>query len=204
MNIYILKIKVILLILFFVSCKNCIINEKSNNISKLKQKISSNLFENENIKVLKHKEYSLNIKTQFSKDTLDILDYKEDKYSSPIILNQYFTFFNNDKLIKKHKVPLNYVLKKTIKGIDLNALQTPIYEVCLTKTESNKYFYIVFGSDYCNGSDCIEFTGIYSLDGDIIYEGLSNSKKKLFKDTLLKHKININNRLQCIQIDDFK
>jgi hypothetical protein len=201
-----LQLKLITVLMFiFLGCKNESLkgNEKTISIQKsnsIKLSVSS---EGTILKTLKNNEFKLDIETSFSNDTLDIIDYKEDIYSSPIILSQQLYFFKNDKLINHYKLPIKYVKKKTITKISLNALQTPLYKVCLTRTNDNDY-YIVYGSDYCNGSDCPEFIGIYSMSGKMIYEGISTKKGKVsLKDILLKYKIKLDNSSQCIKTDDF-
>lgn len=193
----------ITLSLIFIGCKNELsknkdiqtVNKKVT-LEKLEQKVKTTF-----ITTIKNEEYKLDIETKVSNDTLNIIDYKEDVNSSPIILNQKLSFFNANKLIIDHKPNIIFINKKTIKNQTLNVFQTPLYKVCLDKT---KKFYIVFGSDYCNGSDCPEFIGIYSMFGKIIYEGVSNTiKKPSLKDVLKKHNIELNNPSQSIRIDEF-
>jgi hypothetical protein len=141
------------------------------------------------VKIFHNDTFSLKVKTKFSKDTLNIIDYKEDKYSSPIILEQNVLFFKNDSVAKEAKIPIESIRKKTIKNIYLDILRTPIYEISLVKSKRNIY-YLILGSDYCNGSTCLEFVGIYNFSGDVIYEGVPNYKKELLKEILLKYEIN--------------
>lgn len=157
---------------------------------------------NKNIKTLENHDFKLDIETQSSNDTLDIIDYKNDFCSSPIVLNQELSFFEKDKLIRHYKLPIKIVKKTTITKNSLNTLQTPIYELNLAKTSTNDY-YIINGSDCCNGSACPEFTGIYTMQGKVIYEGLSTEKQKiLLRDILKKYKIDINNPAIKIKVDE--
>lgn len=196
----------IILIFIMLGCKNELlgIKEKTKLISKHKSIQLSSIKKETFIRTLNNNEFKLNIETQISNDTLDVVDYKEDIYSSPIILTQKLFFYREDKLLNNYRLPIKYVEKKTINKFTINALQTPLYKVCLIKTNDNDY-YIVYGSDYCNGSECPEFTGIYTMEGKTIYEGLSTKKEKpSLKDVLLKCKIKLNNPSQCIKIDDFQ
>ncbi len=190
----ILKISVVLLLLS-VACKQ----EKvvSQNISKRqvieqpKDTIISNL---------NNEEYSLRIETHVSNDTLNVVDYKEDRYSSPVITFQKLSFYDKNELIKEYKPPLKSVEKKTITDKIIGALETPIYKMCISNN-----FYIIQGADYCNGSDCPEFIGIYSKNGDVIYEGFPNEKKKTsLKNIVIKNNIDLNKPTNCINIEVFK
>jgi hypothetical protein len=194
----IFRFLIIFLFSIFIGCKNNskLIDKKN----KLDEKDSIFFKTSNAVKIIDNDVFSLKIKTKFSKDTLNNLDYKEDKYSSPIILEQYILFFKNDNLIKESKTSIESITRKTIKNTYFNILRTPIYEVGLVKSK-DKLYYIILGSDYCNGSNCLEFIGIYSSLGNVIYEGVPNYKKKELKQILLEHKIDINNRIQTIEIE---
>lgn len=181
--------------LLVVSCKqskNFVQNTPKEQVT---QKLKDTIIRN-----LHNKEYSLKMETHFINDTLDVVDYREDKYSSPIITFQKLSFYNKSKLIKDYELPLKSVGKKIITGKILEVIETPIYKMCLSKN-----FYIVQGSDYCNGSDCPEFIGIYSMNGDIIYEGFSSKERtSLLKNIVIKNNIDLNKLTNCINIDVFK
>jgi hypothetical protein len=195
----------IVLIPVFMGCKNGLFKNdmKENSIENTKSITLPKKSQQTVIKILTNNEFKLNIETLFSSDTLDIIDYKNDFCSSPIILTQKLSFFEKDKLLNHYELPIKVIKKKTITKISLNTLQTPIYKICLVRANNNDY-YIVNGSDCCNGSNCPEFTGIYTMQGKIIYEGVSTIKGKVsLKDILLMYKIELNNPLQCIKTDDF-
>ena len=197
------KFKFCIAFLFWIiACKNVTpqIKEKTNETHKsLSNSVDSV------ITTLVNSEYKLTMNTSFSNDTTDVVDYKENIYSSPIILNQNLFFFSKDRLVKIYRIPIDYVMKKTTVKTNLKALQTPIYQICLTKTDKGTYYYVVNGSDYCNGSDCPEFIGIYSMLGKIVYEGLSNTKEKIsLRETLSKYEIELRNQDRCVQVDLFK
>ena len=156
--------------------------------------------ESDSIFINKTGKYALIVKSEYSKDTLDILDYQEDPYSTPIILKQVLVFTANDTILKEYKLPIANTKKRTVNGIFLNVLQTPIYEIGIVKSKKSIY-YAIWGSDYCNGPDCLEFIGIYNYKGDTIFEGITNINKERFKKILCKHKIDINKRLDTKEID---
>lgn len=190
----ILKTSIVLLLLS-VACKQDKV--VSQNISKRQVAQQS---KDTTISNLRNKEYSLRIETHISNDTLNVVDYKEDKYSSPVITFQKLIFYDKNELIKEYKPPLKNVDKKTITNKIIRAVQTPIYKMCISNN-----FYIIQGSDYCNGSDCPEFIGIYSSKGDVIYEGFPNEKKKtLLKDIVVKNNIDLNKPTHCVNVEVFK
>jgi hypothetical protein len=152
------------------------------------------------VKIFYNDTFSLLVNTKFSKDTINSVDYKEDKYCSPIILEQNAIFYKNDIVIKEVKIPIDLIRKKTIKNVYLDVLRTPIYELCIVKSKSNIY-YLILGSDYCNGINCMEFIGIYNFSGEVIYEGVPDYNKELLKEILLKYEININNKSQVVEIE---
>ncbi|MGB8190381.1 MAG: hypothetical protein WCF67_00620 [Chitinophagaceae bacterium] len=153
---------------------------------------------------LVNKQYKLLIVTSFSNDTVDIVDYREDPYSSPIILDQHILFYENDRLISRDKVAIKSVIKQTTGKKKLEALQTPVYQICLNNVAQESY-YLVYGSDYCQGTGCPEFIGIYSMHGKTIYQGLSTDKDhSRLEKVLSEYQIQINNHNQCSQVDIFK
>jgi hypothetical protein len=184
----------IVVLLLSVACKQ----DKfiSQNISKRQV---TQLSEDTILSNLNNKEYSLKIETHFTNDTLNVVDYKEDKYSSPVITYQKLIFFHKNELIKEYIPSIRIVEKKTIMNKNIRALETPIYKMCLSNN-----FYIIQGSDYCNGSDCPEFLGIYSVNGDIIHEGFPNEKKTtILKTITIKNNIDLNKSTDCVNVNVF-
>lgn len=194
----IFRLIIVFLFSLSISCKDT--SEFILKKNKLEEKESIFFNTSNAVKIIDNDVFALKVKTKFSKDTLNNFDYKEDKYSSPIILEQYVLFFKNGNVIKESKIPIESIRRQTIKNSHFNILITPIYEIGLVKSE-DKLFYIIMGSDYCNGSNCLEFIGIYSSLGNVIYEGVPNYKKKEIKQLLLEYKIDINNRIQTFEIE---
>jgi|GEM_PF-3236285 len=193
-----LRLVILFLISFFTDCKN---NSNLNQMNIKSNEYYAVFVKKSNcVKIYHNDTFSLLVNTKFSKDTLNSIDYKEDKYSSPIILEQNAIFFKNDSVIKEVTIPIEVIRKKTIKNIYLDILRTPIYELSLVKSK-RKIYYLILGSDYCNGSTCLEFVGIYNFSGDVIYEGVPNYKKELLKKILLKYEININDKSQVVEIE---
>jgi hypothetical protein len=189
----ILKTSVFVLLLA-ISCKQGIANSQNVSENQNIQKFNDTV-----ISIIHNKDYYLKIETHLFNDTLDVVDYKEDKYSSPIITHQILSFYNNKKLIKNYKLPLENINKKTVTGRVLGIAETPIYKMC---TSNN--FYIIQGSDYCNGSDCPEFIGIYEMNGTVVCEWFSNKKDKTsLKGILFKNRIDLNKLTDCVNIEVF-
>ena len=197
----ILKTNLVLLMLFFACKKDEAI--PTNTLLSEHQKQSS---KDSAVKTLSNKVYALNITAALSSDTLDIVDYKTNKYSSPIILHQKLSFFRHGKLLKNYEIPAKKIKVKTITNNMVNIIRTPIYKICINKGLKED-FYIVQAAeyDYCNGSDCLEFLGIYSMSGSIIYEGYSNEESKTsLKDILIKNEIELKKSTNCIRTDEFE
>ena len=194
-----MKIIICLLLVFTcITCNKGIITLTDNTIGTNKKQPYYS--ESDSIFINRTGKYALIVKSEYSKDTLDILDYQEDPYSTPIILKQVLVFTANDTILKEYKLPIANTKKRTVNGIFLNVLQTPIYEIGIVKSKKSIY-YAIWGSDYCNGADCLEFIGIYNYKGDTIFEGITNSNKEKFKKILCKHKIDINKKLDTKEID---
>ena len=98
---YICRGLIIIVVTTLSCCKNDRTAHKSTNVLFAKLKNEQDQYQYNYVKSLKYKEYSLTINTKYKKDTLNVIDYKEDKYSSPVILHQEFIFFKNGKKIKE-------------------------------------------------------------------------------------------------------
>ena len=182
-------------LLLAISCKQGKANSQNVSGNQSIQKFNDTV-----VSTIHNKDYYLKIETHLFNDTLDVVDYKEDKYSSPIITYQSLSFYSNKKLVKNYKLPIKNINKKTVTGKVLEIAETPIYKMCISNN-----FYIIQGSDYCNGSDCPEFIGIYDVSGTVTCEWFSNKKDKTsLKNILFKNKIDINNLTNCVNIEVFK
>lgn len=175
------------------------------------KKVDSNDTDDFSIKQVEHSvvtglsngDFSLKITTHILNDTLDVDDYKRDKYSSPIIMNQELSFFKDEKLIKIYQLPIKQINVKTLTNASLDILHTPVYEICATKSAA-KDFYVISGAEYdvCHGIDCLEFIGIYSMQGDIVYEGYFNENKKVsLEDILNDNQADLNKTKNCKNVD---
>ena len=76
--------------------------------------------ESDSIFINKTGKYALIVKSEYSKDTLDIFDYQEDPYSTPIILKQVLIFTANDTILKEYELPIANTKKRTVNGIFLD------------------------------------------------------------------------------------
>lgn len=155
-------------------------------------------------KYIVYQNYKLKIETLFSTDSIATIDYRTDVCATPIIMHQKLSFFKDEQLIKSHVAQILTSKKETISGSIIDALKTPIYEICVNLT-GGEACYVVNGADCCNGQDCKEFTGIYSLDGRVEYESTSTkNKESTLKLFLLKYKINLNKNVKCMRTDNFE
>ncbi|MEZ4826253.1 MAG: hypothetical protein R3C61_08160 [Bacteroidia bacterium] len=82
--------------------------------------------------------------------------------------------------------------------------QIPIIEICLIKGFEQD-FYFMAGADFCNGVECPEFYGIYSMNGSVIYEGITTvgplSKESPSFDSIIQaYSIDINRPDTCQNI----
>jgi len=151
--------------------------------------------------------YKLELDTKYIMDTLNVIDWEEDNYSSPIIVKQELKFYKNTILIRSYFMPIKSVHKETIRNNRVAVSEIPITEICINVAQSD--FYVVGGSDFCNGVFCPEYTGIYSMNGDVIFEGINTEMKESdkirLKRILEENKININKNKICKSlIKDYK
>lgn len=189
---YIILTICLIILIFIVACKrfNAPNSTTSNYINS--EKIIDTVYT-----ILQNNDYSLKIETQVLNDTLDVVDYREDEYSNPIIIFQDISFYFHEKLIRKYNLPLEFKTVNTISNKILNIPETPIYEIC-----TNNEYFIIQGADNCNGSRCPEFIGIYNLKGEIIFEGFSKIKSNpSLNEITKKYKIDTNNKSKCLNIE---
>lgn len=140
--------KILFELLFVLICVACKGESPLTGNTKITNKKEQYYSTSDSVFIKGVKTYALIIKSEYSKDTLDIIDYRESSYSSPIILKQFAVFTANGKIIKEYKLPIKNIKKKTLEGTSLNVLQTPIYEIGIVKTNKG-FYYAIWGSDYC-------------------------------------------------------
>lgn len=156
-------------------------------------------------KQLNTKGFSLKIVSYLLRDTLNLEEYKENRYSSPIVLGQDLLFFEGKKLLKQHKLPVEKIKVKTISDSTVIIMNTPVYKICSVKN-SNEEFYVVGGSyyDVCNGSDCPEFTAIYSMKGEVLIEDYTGDEIVAPLPNIIdKYRIDLNESTNCVRVSDF-
>ena len=118
--------------------------------------------------VLENGIYTLELRTIILKDTLAEA-WEEYGFLSPFISAQYLVFYKNDEMIRKYEVPIEKVIKKTRKKKRVSLVSVPVYEICLLKG-NDMDVYGVYGSNFCFGVLCPEFTGLYTMEGKMISE----------------------------------
>jgi hypothetical protein len=153
--------------------------------------------------VLKNGIYQLELQTIVLDDTLS-KEWVEYGFLSPLIRNQYFIFIKNGEIIKKYTTPIKKVRKENSKHKKVALVSVPVFEICLLKGDSIEV-YKIYGANYCCGLGCPEFTGFYSMEGEIIHECSPANKYfwgKSITDFLTKHKIDINKPVICNSIFD--
>lgn len=184
----------ILLILFY--CISC--GTEKGSISK----INSDKTDEITIQI-SNDSYHLDLVTEYKKDTLNVIDWEEDKYSNPVIVKQVLKFYNHSQLVKEHELPIKYISKETIKGKSLNVPEVPIIDICYHKGINENYF-IVSGSDFCMGVLCPEFIGVYQMNGKELYESVTTDKENKpnfnFKVFLESTGIKINKPDKCTSL----
>lgn len=155
------------------------------------------------VKCIDNNSFSLKLVTYLVRDTLAVDDYKNEPYSSPIIIDQGLSFYGEGKLLKKCSLQLGRIKIKTITDSVITILHTPIYNICTVKGKDQDY-YVIEGAEYdiCMGTDCLEFIGIYSMSGNIVYEGHPGEDKVLQK-LLAENQIEINKSTNCVKVDEF-
>ncbi|MCB0555132.1 MAG: hypothetical protein KDD02_16405 [Phaeodactylibacter sp.] len=118
-------------------------------------------------------DYSLILKTSILDDTL-AGRWESPLFGSPIIERQHLVFLKGREVIRSHSLPIKEVEKAAAKGKLVSVTEIPILEICLVRGGASDY-YSVSGAADCNGVGCPEFAGIYTLEGSVLYEGISTT-----------------------------
>lgn len=154
----------------------------------------------ENVKTIVNNNYKIELITSLINDTLSG-KWEDDIYGSPLVEKQQLKFYVNGNELKSHFFPIGHIKKTTTNKHIVNVVRIPILEICLLKS-NNEYLYYISGADFCNGVGCPEFTGLYTMQGSTLYEGISTigplSKKYCSLETIInKYNLDINNPDTC-------
>ncbi|MGN6439443.1 MAG: hypothetical protein ACTHMM_23120 [Agriterribacter sp.] len=147
--------------------------------------------------------FKLELKSEIRQDTLGG-QWEDDLYGTPVIKEQKLTFYKDGIELKQHSFPMALVTKVTRSTKKIEVVALPVFDVCLITGESGEKFYYVYGADFCNGTGCPEFTGLYDMDGNVVFEGLSTDKIQVKKgiETKKKYELDLNRRDTCQTIFD--
>ncbi|NUO02188.1 MAG: hypothetical protein HUU01_16400 [Saprospiraceae bacterium] len=114
--------------------------------------------------------YRVDVHTHFLNDTLDIL---EPMFAYPIVTTQKLKFYEDGRLISTRPLAIDMREMRTLGGKDIKVPGIPQYSISLLQGGRGDYFYKVSGSDFCAVGNCPEFTGIYTLEGQVVLETIS-------------------------------
>jgi hypothetical protein len=135
--------------------------------------------------------FKLKLKSILLKDTL-IEEWEDDqlRFGTPLVHEQRLFFYKNEREIKSHLLPINRIKITTRKQQNTEVAALPVFDICIKHAGTDKLYY-VYGAGFCNGTGCSEFTGLYNLDGDIIYEGVSTNESSARELEIVSKKYNL-------------
>lgn len=190
-----------LVVCFVTSVLGC----KDSDISqKLTAKTSTDRnYRFENMRSIINGQYKLEMITSFINDTLSG-EWEDEIYGTPLVEKQRLVFFESGIIGKIYFLPLERIWKTAKRSPTVSIARTPILEICLIKSQRQD-FYCIYGADFCNGVECPEFYGIYSMDGLAIYEGITTigplSEELFSLDSILNtYQIDLNKTDTCQSI----
>lgn len=131
-------------------------------------------------KVIKNDTYSIEVETFCLNDTLASLDdteYEDAVFSlvtRPVIIEQKLKFTKKGNVLKSYNIPFKKIVRTNYLGKKIETLEQNIWLVYFIKGTKGEILG-VSGSGLCEVSECPEFTGFYSLDGNVLYEADTKS-----------------------------
>lgn len=139
---------------------------------------------------LTHGEYTVILQTTIDKNDYNI-KWDEYGFSYPYILSQELAFYYKGKYIKKHVIPIPK-RQFEVNGKTMKYQEIPIFDIELLQG-SNGVLVHLFGSNYCCGTNCPEFNGLYMFDGTILSECISVVNQPLNGKSLNEIEVDFNN-----------
>lgn len=115
----------------------------------------------------------LTLKSIVNRDTLSG-QWADAIYGTPIVQMQQLLFYENQVEVKNHLPSIGRKIKTGKSSKPIEVASFPIFDICVIPGATGSAYYYVYGADFCNGINCSEFTGIYTLKGEIIFEGKSS------------------------------
>lgn len=162
-----------------------------NNVSMPETKSDNQVRQYEKVIVLSTGVFKLELKSILLEDTL--LEEWEDeqlRFGTPLVQEQSLLFYKNEREIKSHLLPINHIKTTTRKQGNTEVATLPVFDICIKQVGTDKLYY-VYGAGFCNGTGCPEFTGLYNMDGDIIYEGVSTNESSARELQIILKKYNL-------------
>jgi len=114
--------------------------------------------------------YRVDVHTNLLNDTLDIF---ETLFAYPIVTTQELKFYEDDQLINTRPLAIDMRNMRTLGGEEVRVPSIPQRYIKLLQGGLGDYFFMVYGSDFCAVGNCPEFTGIYTLEGQVVLEIIS-------------------------------
>jgi hypothetical protein len=143
--------------------------------------------------------YSLEVETFCLNDTLANEDSYDSLTTRPIIINQKLIFKCRDSVTTSFYIPIRSVNRKNYLGKNVKTLDANIWNIFVLKGEKGHVF-AIDGTGFCNGRNCPEFSGLYSIEGTPLYQSYSDKwDKKKVDEIYIKFGITNNIYRTCSQ-----
>ena len=127
------------------------------------------------IKKIESGNYSMEIETLCTNDTLacEESEYENggvfELVSRPNIVKQRLIFKKQGIVQKSFDVPVKHIYRNNYKGEKIKSLEINIWNIFLIHGDKGS-IWGVLGTGLCRVGDCPEFTGLYTIDGNIIFQ----------------------------------
>ena len=138
-------------------------------------------------------EYTVTLRTTIDKNDPNI-KWEEYGFSYPYILSQELLFYYKGDCLKRHVIP-RPKRQFAIKGRTIRYQEIPIFDIELLQG-SNGVLVHLYGADYCCGTNCPEFNGLYMFDGTILSECISVLNQPLNGKNLNLIEVDLNNPIK--------
>jgi hypothetical protein len=122
------------------------------------------------IEKIKNGEYVMEIETYCINDTLSLQDAVDSLTTRPIIVKQKLIFKKRDSILNSRVIPLRSICRNNYHGNKVKALEVIIFQLFVINGKKGSIFGI-YGSGLCNGSNCPEYNGFYTMEGLTLYQG---------------------------------
>lgn len=124
-------------------------------------------------------------------------------YSAPYVQKQTLSFRENDITIREVTLSVPTTDQQTASHGSVKLQTIPIFEIGTIEGDSGLFFY-AYGANYCAGTQCPEFYGIYSTSGEVLSETISFPEQILSGESLNvvchKHGLDLNKPIESISI----